>query len=145
MNYVLFRQMRIPPECHRRRARNHTPHHPRAEPACRHARATAKVEKISRPTVDEGISLEDWLYFEQRWREYKDATRVAGSDLTNQLLDCCNPEGLRKNLVRVRPLPLALSATALPAYISIKHHFTFTNKIHIEMFNKFIIMITLQN
>ena len=32
----------------------------------RAAGATAKVEKISRPTVDEGISLEDWLYFEQR-------------------------------------------------------------------------------
>ena len=65
-----------------------------------HSRA-AKVEKISRPTVDEGISLEDWLCFEQRWREYKDATRVAGSDLAYQLLDCCNPEVLRKNLVRV--------------------------------------------
>ena len=57
--------------------------------------------KISRPTVDEGISLEDWLYFEQRWQEYKDATRVAGLDLIYQLLDCCNPDGLRKNLVRV--------------------------------------------
>ena len=65
------------------------------------AGATAKVEKISHPTVDEGISLEDWLYFEQRWQEYKDATRVAGLDLIYQLLDCCNPDGLRKNLVRV--------------------------------------------
>ena len=71
------------------------------------AGATAKVEKISRPTVDEGISLEDWLYFERRWREYKDATRVAGSDLAYQLLDCCNPEGLRKNLVRVHRDALA--------------------------------------
>ena len=73
----------------------------------RAAGATAKVEKISRPTVDEGIFLEDWLYFEQRWREYKDATRVAGSDLAYQLLDCCNPEGLRKNLVRVHRDALA--------------------------------------
>ena len=73
----------------------------------RTAGATAKVEKISRPTVDEGISLEDWLYFEQRWREYKDATRVAGSDLGYQLLDCCNPEGLRKNLARVHRDALA--------------------------------------
>ena len=67
----------------------------------------AKVEKISRPTVDEGISLEDWLDFEQRWREYKDATRVAGRDLIHQLLDCCNPDGLRKNLVRVHRDTLA--------------------------------------
>ena len=71
------------------------------------AGATAKVEKISRPTVDEGISLEDWLYFEQRWQEYKDATRVAGLDLIYQLLDCCNPDGLRKNLVRVHRDTLA--------------------------------------
>ena len=63
--------------------------------------ATARVEKISRPTVDEGVSLEDWLYFEQRWREYKNATRITGLDLTYQLLECCNPDGLRKNLVRM--------------------------------------------
>ena len=79
-----------------------------AMPAPSHAAgATAKVEKISRPTVDEGISLEDWLYFEQRWQEYKDATRVAGLDLIYQLLDCCNPDGLRKNLVRVHRDTLA--------------------------------------
>ena len=71
------------------------------------ASATAKVEKISRPTVDEGISLEDLLYFEQRWQKYKDATRVAGLDLIYQLLDCCNPDGLRKNLVRVHRDTLA--------------------------------------
>ena len=65
------------------------------------AGATARVEKSSRPTVDEGVSLEDWLYFEQRSREYKNATRITGLDLTYQLLDCCNPDGLRKNLVRM--------------------------------------------
>ena len=69
--------------------------------------ATAKVEKISRPTVDEGISPEDRLYFEQRRQEYKDATRVAGLDLIYQLLDCCNPNGLRKNLVIVHRDTLA--------------------------------------
>ena len=79
-----------------------------AMPAPSHATgATAKVEQIRRPTVDEGISLEDWLYFEQRWQEYKDATRVAGLDLIYQLLDCCNPDGLRKNLVRVHMDTLA--------------------------------------
>ena len=71
------------------------------------AGATAKVEKIRRPTFDEGISLEDWLYFEQRWQEYKDATRVAGLDVIYQLLDCCNPDGLRNNLVRVHRDTLA--------------------------------------
>ena len=74
-----------------------------AMPAPSHAAgATAQVENISRPTVNEGRSLEDWLYFEQRWQEYKYATRVAGLDLIYQLLYCCNPDGLRrKNLVRV--------------------------------------------
>ena len=33
----------------------------------------------------------------------------------------------------------------VPAYVSIKQYFTFTNKIHIEMFNKFILMITIHN
>ena len=35
--------------------------------------------------------------------------------------------------------------TALPAYVSIKHNFAFTNKIHIETFNEFKIKISLQN
>ena len=79
-----------------------------AMPATSHAAVpTALVETISRLTVDEGISLEDWLYFEQRWQEYKDATRVAGLDLIYQLVDCCNPDGLRKNLVRVHRDTLA--------------------------------------
>ena len=38
-----------------------------------------------------------------------------------------------------------LKSSLIMAYASIKQHFTFTNKIHIEMFNKFIIMITLHN
>ena len=39
------RQMRITPECHQRRARSHTPHHPRAEPACRHALAQPRCRR----------------------------------------------------------------------------------------------------
>ena len=37
----------------------------------------------------------------------KDATRIAGLDLIYQLLDCFNPDGLRKNLVRVHRDTLA--------------------------------------
>ena len=33
------------------------------------ALATANIEKNNRPTVDHGISLDDWLYFEQHWHE----------------------------------------------------------------------------
>ena len=107
------RQLRISPQCQRHNARSHTAHHPRTKPACRNARAQSRCRrygqsgKISRPTVDEGISLEDWLYFEQRWQEYKDATSVAGLDQIYQLLDCCNPDGLRRNLVRVHMDTLA--------------------------------------
>ena len=75
------RQLCISSQYQRRNALSHTAHHPRTEPARRNlaarahhaAGATAKVEKISHPTVDEGISLEDWLYFEQRWQEYKES------------------------------------------------------------------------
>ena len=37
----------------------------------------------------------------------KDATRDAGLDIIYQLLDCCNPDGLRKNLLRVHRDKLA--------------------------------------
>ena len=45
------------------------------------------------------------------------------------------------NFTDFRPL----LAKALLACVSIKHHFTFTNKMYIDMFNKLIIMIALYN
>ena len=59
----------------------------------------ARVEKVKCPVNAEGGTEEEWLYFEQRWNEYKAATRITGHDLIYQLLDCCDEE-LRKNRVK---------------------------------------------
>ncbi|XP_060562866.1 uncharacterized protein LOC132722387 [Ruditapes philippinarum] len=61
--------------------------------------ASAKVEKVKRPTIKAAGTNEDWLYFEKRWDDYKKATQVKGSDLILQLLECCE-ETLRKDLTR---------------------------------------------
>ena len=42
---------------------------------------------------------ETWAYFLQRWSDYKQATRLTGTDTIYQLLECCD-EGLRKDLTR---------------------------------------------
>ena len=42
---------------------------------------------------------EEWSYFNQRWLEYKAATRLTGPDVIYQLLEFCD-EALRKDLSR---------------------------------------------
>ena len=61
--------------------------------------AAARTEKVKRPTVAGGGTEEEWAYFIQRWTIYKSATRIAGSDVVYQLLDCCE-ELLRRDLSR---------------------------------------------
>ena len=52
--------------------------------------ASAKVEKVKRPTVSVAGSSEDWSYLESRWKDYadeqlrKDLTRSAGGSLTGK-------------------------------------------------------------
>ena len=56
------------------------------------------------------------------------------------------PPTLLNEIVEQISTPLAeVYKLNVPAYVSIKQYFPFTNTIHIEMFNKFIIMITLHN
>ena len=61
--------------------------------------ATAKVEKVRRPTVSAAGSSEEWSYFETRWQDYVEATKVTCKDMVIQLLECCD-EPLRKDLTR---------------------------------------------
>ena len=42
---------------------------------------------------------EEWSYFNQRWLEYKAATRLTGPDVIYQLIEFCD-EALRKDLSR---------------------------------------------
>ena len=66
-----------------------------------HAEATPgwKMEKLKRPTVSLAGTSETWAYFETRWVEYRDGTRLRGDDIVVQLLECCDDE-LRRDLTR---------------------------------------------
>ena len=61
--------------------------------------ANAKVEKLKRPTIALAGTSETWSYFITRWNEYKTGTKLTGSDVVTQLLECCE-EDLRKDLTR---------------------------------------------
>lgn len=58
-----------------------------------------KAEKVRRPTISASGTSEDWLYFCQRWTEYKTATKLTGADIIIQLLECLD-ESLRKDITR---------------------------------------------
>ena len=60
---------------------------------------TAKIEKVKRPTISACGTSEEWTYFQSRWTEYVDATKISGKDMVIQLLECCD-EPLRKDLTR---------------------------------------------
>ncbi|CAG2218786.1 unnamed protein product [Mytilus edulis] len=59
----------------------------------------AKVEKVKRPVISTAGTSEEWAYFESRWSDYVEATKIAGRDKVVQLLECCD-EQLRKDLTR---------------------------------------------
>ena len=61
--------------------------------------ATAKIEKVRRPTISAAGSSEEWTYFQTRWQDYVEATKITGKDKVIQLLECCD-ETLRKDLTR---------------------------------------------
>ena len=68
-----------------------------------HPRAAGTVRtegpKLARPTISSGGNGEDWEYFNTRWTEYKKAHRLKDTDVTLQLLECCD-DLLRKDLTR---------------------------------------------
>ena len=61
---------------------------------------TVKAEKLKRPTVMAAGSSEEWSYFKTRWTEYKNGSKLCGTDIVIQLLECCD-EGLRRDLTRM--------------------------------------------
>ena len=58
-----------------------------------------KPEKVRRPVVTAAGTSEDWVYFLNRWDDYKKATHLSNEDIAFQLLECCE-EKLRKDLTR---------------------------------------------
>ena len=57
------------------------------------------AEKVKRPSISASGTTEEWTYFQQRWSEYKQATRLTGQDAIFQLLECCD-DALRRDLSR---------------------------------------------
>ena len=53
--------------------------------------ATAKTEKLPRPTLDEDISEADFNFFQSEWQRYKRSTKLTGQDIVDQLWACMTP------------------------------------------------------
>ena len=58
-----------------------------------------RVEKLRRPTISLAGNSEEWAYFETRWDEYREGSKLTGQDVVVQLLECCS-EDLRRDLIR---------------------------------------------
>ncbi|XP_029282003.1 uncharacterized protein LOC115004500 [Cottoperca gobio] len=66
----------------------------------------AKMEQLKLPSIVLAGTGEAWSYFITRWGEYKTGTRLVGTDIVAQLLECCEEE-LRKDLTRAAGNSLA--------------------------------------
>ena len=73
--------------------------HPSTSTTTASASPVVKAEKVKHPVISSSGTSEEWVYFEQRWSDYKAATHLSGSDIIFQLLECCD-ETLRKDLTR---------------------------------------------
>ena len=51
-----------------------------------------KPDRLPRPTVGEGASQSDWVYFKDNWIRYKRSTCLDGQKAIDQLWACCSDE-----------------------------------------------------
>ena len=56
----------------------------------------SKPVKLKRPSVSEGITEADWVWFEERWKRYKESTGLDGNNTVNQLWDCASKDLARR-------------------------------------------------
>ena len=54
--------------------------------------ANVQVAKLRRPSIALAGTAETWSYFLTRWGEYKRGTKLIGSDVVTQLLECCEED-----------------------------------------------------
>ena len=50
----------------------------------------AKPDKLPRPSLDEGITEADWVWFEERWTRYKRSTGLDGQNIIDHLWACAS-------------------------------------------------------
>ena len=63
-----------------------------------------KPKPVDRPLIAAGETSEGWQYFTTRWRTYSRTSKLAGTDLGIQLLECLEPN-LRRDLTRTTKGP----------------------------------------
>jgi hypothetical protein len=51
-----------------------------------------KPDRLPRPTIGEGASQSDWVYFKDSWARYKRSTCLDGQKAVDQLWACCGDE-----------------------------------------------------
>ena len=51
-----------------------------------------KQDKLPRPTIGEGASQSDWMYFKNGWDRYKRYTHLEGQTAVDQLWACASDE-----------------------------------------------------
>ena len=65
-------------------------HRPAGNP--QQANTPAVREKIKRPTIDSGSTLEQYNFFTTRWSRFKKISDLSVGDVSLQLLECCQEE-----------------------------------------------------
>ena len=60
---------------------------------------TDKTEKLKKPCINMGCSLEDWSFFTSEWHDYKELSKPAESNISRILIQCCETD-LRRHLHR---------------------------------------------
>ena len=80
-------------------ATTHAKPAPAAETANAPPEGPPRIRELKRPTISLAGNSEQWAYFETRWGEYRDGSRLTGQDVVIQLLECCS-EDLRWDLTR---------------------------------------------
>ena len=51
-----------------------------------------QIEKLARPKVTQGMSMESWRSFQVLWRLYKNGADLSEAECGPQLIHCCNEE-----------------------------------------------------
>ena len=51
-----------------------------------------KPDRLPRPTICEGSTDSDWVYFTDQWERYKRSTKLDGQNAVDQLWACCSEE-----------------------------------------------------
>ena len=54
-----------------------------------------KPDRLPRPTIGEGSTDSDWVYFTDQWERYKRSAKLVGQNAVDQLWACCSEELFR--------------------------------------------------